>query len=168
MSEYHLRRADLAIQEREELMQILRNGAHMTLALSKDDEPYLVTVNYSLDEARNFVYFHCASQGKKVEMLRSNPRVWGQVLEDHGYVQGECNHSYATVQFSGKAEFVSDLGEKRRALELMIDRLEKASAESVKKDSLTKDKLENVLICRIRIEGMSGKHNIVRPADASS
>jgi nitroimidazol reductase NimA-like FMN-containing flavoprotein (pyridoxamine 5'-phosphate oxidase superfamily) len=164
MAEYHLRRVERSIEDREELMDVLRKVTHMTLALSKADEPYLVTVNYSFDEANMRVYFHCASAGKKIDILRSNPRVWGQVLEDLGYIQGECDHSFRTVQFSGNAEFASDISEKKHALELMIDRLEK-TPETIKKDSLTKDKIEKVVICKIVVEGMSGKHNIVHSAD---
>lgn len=167
MAEYHIRRVERAIEDRQELMRVLRKGTHVTLALTKADEPYLVTVNYSFDESDMCVYFHCAASGKKLDILRSNPNVWGQVLEDLGYIQGECDHAYRTVQFSGKAEFPSDLGVKRRALELMIDKLED-SPEKIKKDSLTKDKLEKVVICKIRIEGTSGKHNIVHPANPPS
>lgn len=163
MEQYHLRRVEKAIEDREDLITVLRNGAHMTLALSESNEPYLVTVNYSFDEANMVVYFHCASEGKKIDILRSNSKVWGQVLEDLGYIQGECDHAYRTVQFRGSAEFASNLDEKRHALELMIDKLEK-EPEKMRKESLTKDKLEKVVICKIRIEGMSGKHNIVRSA----
>jgi nitroimidazol reductase NimA-like FMN-containing flavoprotein (pyridoxamine 5'-phosphate oxidase superfamily) len=160
MGDFHMRRTDREMQDREELMKVLRGGAHMTLALSKEDEPYLVTLNYSLDEARHCLYFHCASQGRKVEILRSNPRVWGQVLEDHGYMQGECDHSYATVQFSGRAEFVTDIDEKRRALELMIDRLDH-SPDKVRQESLHSADLKKVTVCRVSIETMTGKHNVV-------
>lgn len=151
------------MQDHAELMQVLRKGAHMTLALSKDNEPYLVTVNYSLDEERHCVYFHCASRGKKTDILRSNPRIWGQVLEDHGYIQGECDHSYATVQFSGSAEIVSDEAEKTRALELMIKRLDD-SPDKVRSESLQSADWQRVVIWRIGLGALTGKHNIVHRA----
>ena len=51
-------------------------------------------------------------------MLRANPRVWGQVIEDRGYLPGQCAHAYRSVMFEARAEFVTDLQEKRRALAL--------------------------------------------------
>ena len=43
------------------------------------------------------------------------PCVWGQVVEDRGYLPGQCSHAYRSVMFEARAEFVADLEEKRRA-----------------------------------------------------
>ena len=42
-------------------------------------------------------------------MLRANPSVWGQVIEDRGYLPGQCSHAYRSVMFEARAEFVTDL-----------------------------------------------------------
>jgi hypothetical protein len=156
METYHLRRSDKALEDRAELVRILKGQKHVTLALCADDRPYLVTMNHGYDEQEHCLYFHCAPVGKKVDIMRANPRVWGQALEDGGYLDGECDHAYRTVQFEGRAELVTDLAEKRRALALMIEQLE-SSPESVKARTLEPEKVAGVCIVRVRLGEMTGK-----------
>ena len=53
-------------------------------------------------------------------MLRTNPRVWGQVIEDRGYIAGQCSHAYRSVMFEARAEFVADLEREAATLSLLI------------------------------------------------
>jgi len=159
MEMYHMRRSEKAIKSRRRLVELIEQQEHMTIAMCKGSKPYLVTINHSLDRDAMCLNFHCASKGKKVDYLKANPRVWGQVLQDNGYIEGECNYAYRTVMFSGTAEFVTDMEEKRHALDLMIDKLE-GDPDRMKKQSLTDDKLRKVAICKIRIGGLSGKEGV--------
>lgn len=156
MEPYHLRRSDQALEDQAELVRILRGQKHVTLALCADNQPYLVTMNHGYDEQEHCLYFHCAPVGKKIDLIRANPRVWGQALEDGGYIDGECDHAYRTVHFLGLAEFVTGLAEKRRALALMIEQLE-SSPEPVKARNLEPEKIAGVCIFRVRLGEMTGK-----------
>ena len=161
MKDYHMRRHERAIGSKKRMLDLIERQEHITIAMCKAGEPYLVTINHSFDRKAKCLYFHCAPKGKKIDYLEANPKVWGQVIEDNGYINGECDYAYKTVMFSGEAEFVRDIAEKRHALEMMIDKLESAPIV-MKKRSLTDKKLKKVAICRIRIEGMSGKESVVR------
>lgn len=151
-----MRRSEKEIRNEKELLDLLDRGKHLTLAMCKDGQPYLVTVNHALDRKARCLYFHCAQEGRKIDFLKANPQVWGQVLDDRGYIDGECDYAYATVMFGGKVEFVTDVREKRRALVSMIDKLD-SKPESTKKTLIVPASLQGVLICRIRIESLSGK-----------
>ena len=124
--------------------------------MCRDDEPYLVTVNHAFDASEEAFYFHCASEGKKLEILEENPRVWGQVLVDDGYIQGECNHAFRSVHFEGRAEVVADHAEKVRALTLMIDQLETDPAP-VRERTVEAGKIGDVTIVRVRVAAFTGK-----------
>lgn len=156
MDSYHMNRIDRQISEKAEIFEIIDRNSFMTLALCRDNEPYIVTVNYSFDRSSESLYFHCASSGKKVDFLRENPMVFGEILEDRGYIPGQCEYAYRSVHFSGKAEQIEDIEEKRRALELMIEKFEK-DAEAKKGEFITDGDLETVRIYRISIESMTGK-----------
>lgn len=156
MEKYHNRRPEKVINDQTEMLAIIREQKFLTFALAKDNEPYIVTVNYAYDEAANCFYFHAAKAGKKIDYLNANPTVWGQILEDQGYLQGECNHAYRTVQFKGQAELITNLEEQRHALHMMIDRLE-ATPEPMKKQFIEESAFKNVAIYRIKVEGFSGK-----------
>ena len=160
VEKYHMRRQEKAIKSRKRMLDLIEQQQHMTIAMCKGSKPYLVTINHSFDKEGMCLYFHCARKGKKVDFLKANPRVWGQVMKDDGYIEGECDYAYKTVMFSGTTEFVTDLEEKRRALDLMIDKLEKEDPVGRKARSLTKEKLEKTLICRIRVLGLSGKERL--------
>ncbi len=154
---YHTRHPEKALTDPAELLELARAARFVTLALCRGDEPYLVTVNHALDESGELLYFHCAVQGRKIEFIRANPRVWGQILEDRGYLAGQCDHAYRSVQFAGRAELVEDGAEKRRALELLIDRHE-PDPGPVKARLLERD-LTKVGVVRVRISDWFGKAN---------
>lgn len=154
---YHpLRRKDKEINDPLEVKDVLQEAQHITVAMTIRDEPYLVTLSHGYDEERNCLYFHCAPEGKKVGILRANPRVWGQALIDGGYQQGNCDHLYRTAQFSGRVTFVEDQSEKEHALHIMIRHLD-ANPEKVIKEQITPHSTSRILIGRIDIDYMSGK-----------
>jgi len=151
-----LRRKDKEIIDEGEIKGILREAEHVTIAMSLGDEPYLATLSHGYDEDRDCIYFHCAREGKKVEILRANPRVWGQALVDNGYQQGSCDHLYRTAQFRGKVTFVDDQREKEHALGVMIRHLDE-DPERIKREQITPHSTDRILIGRIDIDYMSGK-----------
>jgi nitroimidazol reductase NimA-like FMN-containing flavoprotein (pyridoxamine 5'-phosphate oxidase superfamily) len=153
---YHLRRKEKEVVDSEELIIPLRKAAHITLAFCGNNEPYLVTLNHGYDEEENCIYFHCASEGKKIDLLNMNPTVWGQALIDNGYQQGSCDHLYHTTQFKGRVSFIDDLNKKEHALRLMIRKLDE-NPKFIFKNQLKPDSIRKVLIGRIEIYYMSGK-----------
>lgn len=161
MSAYHLRRAEKAITEKSEILEIIHKQSYMTLGLCREGQPYLMTVNYGFDEAEGCFYFHCAGEGKKIDYMKANPKVWGQILEDRGYLDGQCDHAYRSIHFAGRVTFVEEMKAKRHALSLMIEHLE-SNPEAMKARLLTSEKLTGVTIGRVTVESLSGKENDVK------
>ena len=153
---HKMRRMDKAITDVNAIKAIIREAKFITIAISVSDEPYLSTLSHGFDEEKNCIYFHCASEGRKVEMLKANGRVWGQALIDGGYQQGCCDHFYRTAQFHGIVSFVDDALEKRHALEVLIKHLDD-NPEAVISKQITPHSLNRVLIGRIDIDFLSGK-----------
>ncbi len=151
-----MRRKEKAIESKGEIIAILKRAKYITIAMSVDDEPYLVTLSHGYDEEANCIYFHCAHEGKKVDMLRKNNLVWGQAIEDRGYVDGACDHLFATAQFRGRATFLQDEEEKKHALSVMIHALE-SDPKAVIEKQVTTSSVKRVNIGRIDIEYMTGK-----------
>jgi uncharacterized protein len=155
---YHIRRREKEITDINVLKKILKSTKYVTIALSMNNQPYLVTLNHGYDEYRNCIYFHCANEGKKLDYLRSNNTVWGQALLDYGYVEGKCNHFFASVHFQGKATIIDSPDEKRLALECMMRQLDKNPETLVAKiPKIGAERLKQTIIGRIGIDYMSGK-----------
>lgn len=154
---YHLKRSDREITDPSQLHQILKNGRFATISMCWQNEPYIVTLSYGFDEQKNALYFHSALDGLKLDFISKNADVCGTVIEDHGYLMGECEHKYRSVIFRGKMYIVDELEEKKRALNVMIDHLEQNPAD-VKKRILKNDKVyETVGITKVEIESVTGK-----------
>jgi nitroimidazol reductase NimA-like FMN-containing flavoprotein (pyridoxamine 5'-phosphate oxidase superfamily) len=151
-----IRRKEKAITEVKELKAILQQAKFITIAMCKDNEPYLVSMSHGYDPKKNCLYFHCAKEGKKIDILKDNNVVWGQALYDNGYIHGKCNHSYATTMFKGPVTFLEDFEEKKVALHLMVYQLEDDPEVYLSKP-ISEKAITSVTIGRIDIEYMSGK-----------
>jgi hypothetical protein len=142
------------------MRQVLKNTQYVTVALCMDNEPYLVSLSHGYDQAKNCIYFHCASEGKKLVYQKANNKVWGQAVLDFG-VTDECDYIYTSVHFCGKMQLVSDLAEKQHAMEVLIRQL---SRDPEKKLTQVKpEKLEKTTIGRINIEYMTAKKGAPKP-----
>lgn len=151
-----IRRKEKAITDEKIMKKILSKVAYITLALCKDNQPYLVSLSHGYDPNKNCIYFHCASEGKKIDYLKENNVVWGQAIIDKGYIQGSCDHLYATTQFKGKVTFITDFEEKKEALTNMVHKLDNKPDEVIYKQ-LTQQSITKISVGRIDIEYMSGK-----------
>lgn len=151
---FHIRRKDREITDQTIMKNILKTTKNITIALCKNNEPYLVSLSHGYDEKHNCLYFHCAPEGKKIEYIRANNKVWGQAVSEY-QVEGECDYVYTCVHFSGKVTLIEDAKEKLEALACMIRQLSTNPQEKIAK--LKPEKLQKTGIGRIDIEFMTGK-----------
>jgi nitroimidazol reductase NimA-like FMN-containing flavoprotein (pyridoxamine 5'-phosphate oxidase superfamily) len=151
---FHVRRKDREITESDEMHQVLKATKYVTIALCIEGEPYLVALSH--DKTRNCLYFHCASEGKKLIYAKANPKVWGQAILDFGVTQ-ECDYTYSSVHFSGNLYLITDLNEKKHAMEVLIRQV--SLDPEAKLAKIKPEKLEATTMGRIDIDYISGKSN---------
>ncbi|HYE81785.1 MAG TPA: pyridoxamine 5'-phosphate oxidase family protein [Clostridia bacterium] len=157
MMKYHMRKSEREIKGKDEITNILKNGKYAVISMCRNNEPYIVTLSYGYDESRNSLYFHSAKAGLKIDFIKENPKVCATVIIDGGYLNGECEHKYASVVFWGDMYVVDKLEEKKHALVTMIDQLEEMP-EPVKARLLKNDGVyEGVGILRLDISEITGK-----------
>ena len=118
-------RKEKEITAREDMVDVLKKGKYATISLCRENEPYVVTMNYGFDESREALYFHCALKGLKLDFLSQNPRACATVIEDLGYKMDECDHAYKTVVFWGAMSVIEDLDEKKHGMEVLFHHLER-------------------------------------------
>jgi nitroimidazol reductase NimA-like FMN-containing flavoprotein (pyridoxamine 5'-phosphate oxidase superfamily) len=162
MERYHLRRTDKELTGEGEIERVLIKARYLTLAMCHENQPYLVALNHGFDSKEHCLYFHCAGSGRKIDVLRTNPNVWGMVIEDHGYLDGDCDHAYRSVMFAGTVTFLDKDSDKRRALEVMI-RQQESNPEKVMAELLVPSQVEAVTIGRIDIDELSAKESLPNP-----
>ena len=149
-----MRRKDHEITTPKILTELLASAQVCRLAMVADGEPYVVPLNYGYRD--NALYFHSAPVGRKIDALRQNSRVCFEVESPHEIVRHaepcEWGVKVRSIVGYGRVEFVTDLEEKRRALDVIM-------AQHGKTDANTYDprQLAAVAILRLDIESLAGK-----------
>jgi nitroimidazol reductase NimA-like FMN-containing flavoprotein (pyridoxamine 5'-phosphate oxidase superfamily) len=138
------------------MRSVLKSTKYVTVALCMDEEPYLVSLSHGYDEKRHCLYFHCASQGKKLIFAKANNKVWGQAIQDYG-VTDECDYAYTSVHFSGRLFIIENLEEKQHAIEVLVRKLSKNPEEKLAK--MKPKKLATTTMGRIDIKYLTGKQH---------
>lgn len=157
MNNYHMRREDREIKNRTEIDEILFGGKYLTLALCKENEPYIVTLSYGYQRENNAIYLHAAKEGLKHDFIRLNPKVCATIIEDLGYIQNECGHEYRSLVIRGTLSYVEELDEKKQGMEYILKQLENTPS-IIKERSLKNDNVySNVSILRLDINEITGK-----------
>jgi uncharacterized protein len=154
---FHVRRKDREITDPTKLKDVLKSTKYVTVALSKDNCPYLVSLSHGYDQEKQCLYFHCAPEGKKIVYLQSNDKVWGQAVLDYG-VTDECDYAYTSVHFSGKIKLINDQAEKEHAIAVMVHQLSETPEAKLAK--IKPEKLARTTMGRIDIDYMTGKKHL--------
>ncbi len=157
-----VRRKERAMKNVREMELLLERIPVGRLAVTTEDGPYMIAVNYLFFEGS--IYFHCGLAGRKVEALRADPRVCFLVDEVGPQVLWEqgCGISqiYRSVVCFGKAKFVEDLVQKRGILERMV---KKYVPSSYPVSPMSDQSITKTAVVRIMVESMSGKENPLSP-----
>lgn len=110
----------------QEILSILDKGKVLHLGLVDGDEPYVVPMNYGyiMEGEKLTVYLHGAKQGRKLDIMKVNPKVFFEIDCDIVPFEGKtaCNYgiTYASVMARGTAVIVEDTEEKIRGLALLM------------------------------------------------
>jgi nitroimidazol reductase NimA-like FMN-containing flavoprotein (pyridoxamine 5'-phosphate oxidase superfamily) len=151
-----MKRNEKAITETEIIEELLKRGKYATISLSKENEPYLVTLSYGYDESKNALYFHCAKEGQKIDFIKSNSNACGTIIEDNGYEDG-CGQAFRSLVFRGTFKIVKEIKVKKHAFDIMLNHLE-TNPDTMKEKFFKNDEAyENPGILRLDITEIIGK-----------
>ena len=72
-----MRRADRAVTDMDEILDIVRRCEVCTLALKDAQYPYALPMSFgeTVRQGALILYFHCAPEGKKLDLMRADARV---------------------------------------------------------------------------------------------
>jgi len=150
-------RKDKEIHELSEIEFVIRRSNVCRLAMCDEGVPYIVPLCFGYKDRT--LWFHSAKHGKKIGILKKNNRVCVEFDSDHEIRSGEsaCKYSmkYRSVIAFGKASFIEDIEEKRKASDIIMGQY--SSEETFEYSDKA---LENILIIRVDIEDMTGKQSL--------
>ena len=114
------------IVDENQIIHILDTAKVLNLGLAVNDEPYVVPMNYGykMEDGRLTLYLHSAVKGKKLDMIRANPKVFFSMDCDRMPFEGRvpCQYGlvYSSIMGRGTATLVEDVEEKKQAMSLLM------------------------------------------------
>lgn len=148
-----MRRKDKEITDINEIERIINKAICCRIGLVDNDEPYMVPVCFGYE--RNALYFHGASEGRKVELIKKNNKICFEIDTDVAVVKAEepCNWSmkYRSVVGVGRAYILENDKEKSYGLKLIMRQYTEGDY------TFPKATLDKIIVVRVDIESITGK-----------
>ena len=143
------------IENREEIDAVIRACKTCFLAMSVNDMPYVLPMNFALEG--DTVILHSAQEGRLWESILKNPQVsinW-TLGEELAWQDVRVGCSYRvkskSVIVEGKVELVEDYEEKYRCLKVLMRQY------SDREFKFGKPSVKNVGVIKVHIEEISAK-----------
>jgi nitroimidazol reductase NimA-like FMN-containing flavoprotein (pyridoxamine 5'-phosphate oxidase superfamily) len=148
-----MRRKEKQIDDPRKIVAIFEKAQVCRLAMWDGQRPYLVPMSFGY--ADDTLYFHSATAGRKVDVLRQYPQVCFEVETDLALEKGEkaCQWGmrFKSVIGIGRTVFIEDDQEKAAALQAIVRHY--AGAEM----PIEPARLNTTLVFKVIIEEMTAK-----------
>lgn len=120
-----MRRKEREIQNKAEIFDILQRCDTVRIGMQDNPYPYVVPVSFGMEIVNDqaVIYFHCAQQGMKVDLLRANPCV---CVEGDLFLQTEKTAHGITTRYEsvigfGECQLITDLDDMKHGLNVLLD-----------------------------------------------
>ena len=161
-----MRRKDREITDFDEMIKIIKKCDSCVLGLKDEDGyPYLIPMSFGLDvkDGQAYLYFHCAMQGKKLDLIRKDNRATFEMDCDHEFIMYDermsCTMGYASVIGHGLFEFVPD-EDKFNALKILMQQYHEEDFK------FSIESMTRTTVLRLKITDMIGKRrNNIHPEE---
>lgn len=148
-----MRKSQREITDRAEIDAIIRRSQVCRLGLTDGHEPYVVPLCFGYDGEA--LYFHCAREGRKLDILRRNNRVCFEFDIVEGIIKNTqaCGWGmrYRSVIGVGTAHLVEKNDEKIKGLAVIMNQY--ADGRFIFPD----DAVSRTAVIKVLIESVSGK-----------
>ena len=152
-----MRRKERETSDIRVIEEIIGKADVCRIAIVNDNIPYIVTMNFGYKNFKGAsLYFHCANEGRKLEMIRKNNFVCFEMDTDHQIYEGikgcDWGMKYSSLVGYGTISFVTEIGEKRSGLNY-ITRHYAGEKEFLFEEQM----LDSITIPRLDIQEITGK-----------
>ena len=148
-----MRRKEKEITDKTEINSIIRQSQVCRLGLADEGIAYIVPLCFGYKD--NSLYFHSATEGRKIEILKRNNQVCFEFDGDTRVTTGKSacawGMQYRSVIGYGTAGFIEDPEKKRQALDIIMAQYADGAFQYSDKA------LDKTLIIKIDISHMTGK-----------
>ncbi len=122
-----MRRHDREVTDINKINEFIKTAPFMNVGINtKSGAPYIVALNYGYEIIDNdiILYFHCAKQGRKTDLLKENNLVSVHITSKSDLMPTEkaedFSCEFASVYLEGVATPIEDSAQKKKALDLLM------------------------------------------------
>ncbi len=150
-----MRRREKKIEDEIILREILSKSTICRLGLFDDEYPYVVPMNYGYDGSS--IYFHCAAEGKKIDLIRKNSRVCFEIEQGVETIKSDISCHWTTKYRSiigyGNITIIKDKKEKVKGLNIIMKQ------HGGENNSFADKLLDKLLVLKLDIAKFTGKQS---------
>ncbi|MBR3836991.1 MAG: pyridoxamine 5'-phosphate oxidase family protein [Clostridia bacterium] len=143
------------------ILGILDRAKIVHVGMVDNGEPYIVPMNYgyTMENGKLTLYLHGAKEGRKLDILRVNPKVFVEIDTDLVPFEGKtaCHYGigYSSIMGRGIAELVEDTEGKKKGLSVLMK-------TQTGKDFEFDDRMVSVVtVIKITVSDYTAKHRPV-------
>lgn len=121
-----MRRSEREVKDPARIEEIIRRCRICRLGFNDDGEVYIVPMNFGYErgeDGRHVFYFHCAHEGRKIDIIRKNPRACIEMdiyhTQEERDALGPGALHYQSIIGNGPVSFVSGDEDKRHAMAIL-------------------------------------------------
>jgi len=85
------------------------------------------------------------------------------IIDDKGFIENECGHSYRSVVKKGEMTIIDDDEERVQAVKVLIDHFEKSPDRMMKKVNTKSTTWQDTAMFKFQIQEITGKERDVMP-----
>lgn len=151
-----MRKQKNLVSDQAEIEAILQKALVLRVAMSHNDQPYVVPVNFAY--AEGCLYFHTGHKGMKMDFLAANDRVCFEVDTEVKLLPNDnpCAWSvrYESVVGFGTAHKVEDQDERLKGLRLIMEHYAGPGQYEFPSPNLAR-----TAVVRVEIDEMTGRRS---------
>lgn len=155
-----MRRKDREIKDINAITGILDRCKTASVAMLDKDVPYVVPLNYGYEMLEDVLvlYFHCAKEGRKIDILKCDNRVCFTIFNEGEpfYKEMPCDsgYYYSSIVGNGVAEFIENFADKQYALNKMF------THQSGKDIEFTETQTDSVCVFKVVSNDYTAKQKV--------
>ncbi len=148
-----MRRKEKQITEQADVDDVIKGSRVCRLAMVDGNKPYVVPLNFGY--AFPYLYFHSASEGRKLDVIRKNPHVCFEFDHLEKLIKNkeacEWGAAFKSVIGEGEAVLVTDIETKEKAMHCIMAQYSSRTFE------FPRESLERTAVIQVKISEMIGK-----------
>lgn len=153
-----MRRTDREVTDNRQIQSIIEQAKVVHIGMIDNDRPYVVPMQYGFVFANRqlTLYVHCAKEGRKLDIIKKNPRVFIELETEAAIISGgdiPCKYGseYASVMGDGTVVVVEDVAEEIFGLQLLM------KTQTGRNFDISEQMTKSVTVLRIDVPHVTAK-----------